>query len=129
MDKVEIPRERADFWVVKLCDEVDARASEHRRIRGRFPVLALAGFVCLCGISAIVQGKDAELVRQFGELASVVSFFGLPVSVGWIIRDWMRTKAIPREDAATETDLARRGYEYVQGCIYRTTHSSESAAA
>jgi hypothetical protein len=122
MDKVTVPRAEADFWVVKLCDEMDARHKERGNISDRFPILVLAALICLSGCSAILKGKDADLVRQFGELASVVSFGGLPFFVGWIVRDRFRLKAIPREDAATEADLASRGYEYWpgdEGRIYR----------
>lgn len=129
MDRVEVPRVNADFWVVKICDAMDARHKEWHKIKGRWPLLALAAFMCLCGASAILQGKDAELVRQFGELASVVSFVGLPAFVGWLVRDRLRLKAIPQEDAAAVAELTTRGYEYIQGPPSRIYRAMQQRSA
>jgi hypothetical protein len=115
MEPTRLTYDTADFWIAKLCREIDRRRDESARISERMPLLAFAALACVSGVSSILHGQDAELVRIWGQLASAVSFGGVPVFVGWLIRDRMRRSDIAREDAAAYAELERRGYEHVHG--------------
>lgn len=116
MKTVKVLRDEAHPFAAKLCKEIDARWEEWLRIREvRFPLLVFALVLAVGGASAILHGEDAELVRNFGELASAFSFGGIPVFGGWLIADQLRLKAISRENTAAYAELTRLGYEHIHG--------------
>lgn len=109
--------EDAGFYVAELCRRIDEGGKEVHRINGRGPVLWVGALLAWGGIVSILRGKDAELLRMFGEGAYTLSFGGFVLCAGWAVRDIIRRRALRAQTDAAYRELGRRGYEYWDGVL------------